>query len=858
MRSKRKLFGHSILFLTAAFLLTAVYLRVGIFPGSLRESAIRRIEQWTHKKVTFEHAVFIPFHGLSLRHVAIYEPDARLPGGQGKPLLQARRITVNVRLLPFFTEKKIMVNRLLLDGARYDWVLEPPAKALEPPAPKTVLGQLDVPVIPQKKQVTLKDLQYGPDILLPDNVYIERIEIAGATVQVRKHAGEEPVETLSDVNLRLTMPTPPVLRFEGRLHLGQKAYASIDLTGTWDLKSDHYEFYLRTKSSEVPGWLIDYQQGHFLILREGEIAFETRLFSGEHSEMLFKTKAELKEAVFKLHEARYAGRLRLEAEGAFDTVTKHFEKYRGALELIDVDAENVSPKIDELNGLNGVLRFEPDLITVPSLRGHYKKMLFDANGTLRSFKELRVNGDVLVNMSVGEIMYLLPPEHRDSLKGFDIAGDCEAHAALSGSLRKDSKVITENRLVLKNVSLKNDAKKISLTGLSGELRMAANGIRIDQARFQIAERPYTLSAFIPKNAGESGSLHLGSPDLNLETDFIADGGDLRLKNGHAAFTGGSANFTGKCLHWTDPWLELKGQSHLQLDRALVRFAKPGSATGLDLKGTLSGPFTLSGAWDRPADWDLKMDAKAGALYWKSVHRLENFEIQVRMKNRRLALPYIHASVYGGTIGCDMRIDLTRPVPHFELQTKFINLDLSKLGPSLSPPKPELKGALFANFALEGIFADPGTWVGNGSMSVTKGMLLRSAEFKKMGHLPFLTVEGLDLVTFQDLAATFKVRDRRIYTSDLKLFGDSVDVSLDGAISLDGALDMVMDIRFSDEVIQGAKLTGGIAPLVVGRADVAIPQQHIGGTISNPVVEAMLLPNARGAAKRLTSLAGLAS
>jgi hypothetical protein len=63
---------------------------------------------------------------------------------------------------------------------------------------------------------------------------------------------------------------------------------------------------------------------------------------------------------------------------------------------------------------------------------------------------------------------------------------------------------------------------------------------------------------------------------------------------------------------------------------------------------LSGPFMLSGAWDRPTDWDLKMDAKAGVLYWKNLHPLESFELQVRMKNRRLDLPYIHASAYAST------------------------------------------------------------------------------------------------------------------------------------------------------------------------------------------------------------------
>ncbi len=851
MRSRRKIFGHSVLFLIAAFLLTAVYLRVGIFPGRLRESAINRLEKWTHKKITFDRAIFIPFHGLSLTQVGIFELD-------GKPLLQARRVTLNARILPFIQEKKILVNRLLLDGAQYDWVLEPPPGAPEPPAPKTVLGQLDVPVIPQNKPVTLKDLQYGPDILLPDNVYIERIEIAGATVRIRRRAGEEPVETLSSVNLRIAMPSPPVLRFEGHLDLGQKAYASVDLTGAWDLKTDHYEFLLHTKSSEVPGWLIDYQQGHFLILREGQVSFEARLFSGEHSQMLFKTKAEIKEAVFKLHEARYSGRVRLDTEGSFDTVTKRFEKYRGSLELIEVNAENVSKKIDELNGLSGTLRFEPDLLSVPSLRGRYKNMAFDAKGALRSFKELRVNGDVLVQMSMEEIRALLPPEHRESLKDLQITGECEAHAALSGSLRKDSKVVTENRLVMKNVSLRNDAKKIAVTGLSGEIRMAANGVRVDQMRFLIAEKPYTLSAFIPKNTGEQGSLHLGSPELNLETDFSAQEDDLLLKNGHAAFTGGSATFSGKCLHWTDPWLELSGESHLELDRALARFAKPGSATGLDLKGALSGPFTLSGAWDRPADWDFKMDAKAGALYWKNIHPLEMFDMQIRMKNRRFDMPYIHASVYGGTVACSLRVDLTQP-QHFEMQTSLTNLDLSRVGPALLPPKPELKGALIGNLSLSGTFSDPGTWRGKGALSITKGMVWQTDKFKEMGHLPLLKVEGLEWVTFEELSATFRIQDRKIRTTDLAMLGDSVDLSLDGTIGLDGALDMVMDIQFSEEVLQGALITGGIAPMVVRQSQGLIPQHHVGGTVSQPKYEKMLLPNARGAGKRLTGLVqGLAS
>ena len=250
MRSRRRrtLVRTAITLLVLSFS-SALYLRIGIFPGRLRDAAIRRIEQWTHKRVVFDRAVFIPFHGLSLTRVGVFEPD-------GEPIFRARRVTVNARLLPFFREKKILINRLLLDGAAGDWVLEPPAA---PPGPKTAIsGEIEVPTVPENKQPTLKDLRYGADILLPENVYIERVEVSGGTVLVRKTKGSEPVEMLSSIDLRLTMPRAPVLRFEGRVELGRTPYASIDLTGTWDLKADRYEFLLRTKSSDVPGWLVDY------------------------------------------------------------------------------------------------------------------------------------------------------------------------------------------------------------------------------------------------------------------------------------------------------------------------------------------------------------------------------------------------------------------------------------------------------------------------------------------------------------------------------------------------------------------------------------------------------------------------
>ena len=179
MKPQRKIFTRSAVVLVLFFFGGALYLRIGIFPGKLREVAGQKIEQWTHKKVVFDRAVFIPFHGLSLTRVGVFEPD-------GRPLFQARRVTVNVRLLPFLAEKKIVVNRCLLDGAFYDWSLAGEKAPAPSATPKTVIsGQIAVPTVPENRPPDLKDIRNGPDFFLPENVYIERIEIADGRLVIR-------------------------------------------------------------------------------------------------------------------------------------------------------------------------------------------------------------------------------------------------------------------------------------------------------------------------------------------------------------------------------------------------------------------------------------------------------------------------------------------------------------------------------------------------------------------------------------------------------------------------------------------------------------------------------------------------
>ncbi len=839
MKSRRKGPVRLLAALLIVTALGAVYLRLGLFPGRFREKAMERISGWTHKKVVFDKVLFIPFHGISFYRVEVLEPS-------GESIFRSHRVTINARLLPFLREKKILINRFLLQDPSFDWALENPAKKKLQPPPKTVIsGQIDVPVIQESKPLDLKNATNGPDFFLPENVYIERIEISNGLVLVRRERGSAPLETLSAINVRMTLPQGPMLRFIGRIQLGDAPYASMDLHGGWDLERGSYDFTCRTLTQKIPDWLLDYQKNNFLVLREGRVSLETHLYSGKDSTLLFKTKASLENALLTLEPARYSGQMRLEAEGAFDNLSKRFKNYRGDLTFVNVKIENLSRNIRELDNLAGILSFEPDRLIVRSLHGIYKNVGFDASGTIKSFKDLLLNGEVRSRLTMEEVRSILPPEYTEKLKDFVIAGECQALTILEGSLKKDSKVESEHKIVIQNASVRNDVKKIAWTQLAGELILNREGLKIQNARFLVSNKPVSLNAFIPKEPGTAGNLHFVSGKLDVYADYTPHGNDLNLKNGQAIFSGIRASFTGKCVRWNDPWLELRGQVHADLDK----IPQP----VVPLSGILSGPFVLSGAWDKPLDWDLKIDAEGAPIYVRHSFRMDKMDFQVRMKNQRLNIPYIHAAGYGGTAGGQLSAELAAADVPFQSQLHFNNLDLSRVGADLTPPRESLRGTLIGKLALDGRWQHPETYRGQGAVSVTKGFLGQTSRFKAMGHLPLLKVEGLDLVTFEEMSSTFEVRDKKILTQDLTLLGDAVDLSLRGSIGFDQSLDMVMSIQYSGAVMQGALLTGGLAPLVVQQAGNFISEYRVRGSIREPTYEKKLLPTGRAMGKKIGGL-----
>ncbi len=824
------------------------YLHFGLFPGRLKPTAVRTINDLTDTKVDFDKILILPFNGLSLYGLSVRDKADH-------PLFSAKKLSVNVRLLPFLKKKKIIITNVALESPVYDAVLEPNKIVMAFPPPMTqISGQIPVLIASDENKISLSAIEEGPDFFLPENVYLEQIEIANGFVAIRRKPGDPPIEEIHSINVRMAFQKPPELLFDGFVRLGQLPYAKISLKGAWNLKTGVYAFYLQTRSDKIPDWLLAYQKNNFLILKNGRFLLETHLSSTNDGQAFFRSQTQFYDSLINLRGTEYSGRMNISAKGLFDMDSKVFKRYKGNLDFIDVDVKNLSEKIPELKKLSGKIVFEPDLLTIDGITGRYQNLAFKAYGALRNFKELILEATIYTDSKIGEVLALLSKEQKKLIGKLEIQGNCQAVTTVRGTLRNPKTLEMGNKILVRDGSIVSPDKKVNLSKISAQILVDKSGFRISRCGFSAAEKIYSLNAFIPKSPDALRTCEVYSKDFNLKAVYTLDNGALLIKKGTANTSGISSTFHGRISNLSDPYLTLEGNTEIILNRTkklLAVYAPSLKDTGLD--GTLNGPFMLKGLWNNPIGWDLSADLSGDPVFFKKNIRLDGLRILLQMKDRIVHIPYLRAQSYHGTLGANLWLDPSKPEIPFEAKIFVNNLNLNNLSYDLAMKEKDLAGTVVFHAAIKGALKSPEKYSGSGSMNIRDGRLLKTDLFKSMGELPFLRVEGLDSVTFHGLTMTFDIHDKRFWTQNLYLSSDTVDLSLKGSIGFDQKLDLLMDIQYSKNVLLGAMDTGGLAPFIVGQAGDFISQYRVSGTLKDPKYDKAELPMGRVIGKRISNL-----
>ncbi len=831
MKSRHR-FSKRLLAIAAVFgVLSGLYLHFGLCPERFKPYVAQKIFELSRKKVIFDKALYLPFRGLCLTNVMVFEPD-------GRPFFRAREAAIDIALLPFLSEKKVLVKRLTLERPRFDLALVIPALASPPKPVKTqISGQINVPIAGDQLSTNHPKFEDMPEALLPDNVYLELVNIRDGIVTVRSSPGRPVLEEIRDLHLSMEFNRPPVLQIAGSLKLGSLPGSALRIKGSWNLQKPAYELLVSATSPAIPDWLKSYQKNRWLALNKAAFSLEAFIKSASEDHALFRANFFLSDADFSLDKTRVLGAAEVHATGLFDLTDKIFERYQGVLELDNVTLLGLSEKTSRLDKISAKVRFQPEQLNIDSLRGQYQNVPFLAAGSIRSFSDPVIDGTITSRLRIERLLSMLPAQQTRILKDIDLQGGCHALIRVKGPLKKPAEIKTEPSVLLNNVSLETHDQKLKISGLSCQIHASPQGLKIGQARFDWAGQRCSADLFLPSRSDTAGSLTFNSPTLALSADFLWDAGSVSVQKSSLTFEGITAAAHGKILGLPRAHLDLEGNFDADLDRLTAYTSRTFPETaGLKLNGRLSGIYQLKGPLDRSAEWDLKADASSDRVLVSQKLSVDDFEVQLRMKNGIINLPYFHAKPYSGTLGGRLRF---RPDPRQLLVNGSVyghTLSLGRITSDWNRPKPGIDGTLSFQLNLNGNAKDPKTLYGNGSLAIHNGRLWESNLFHQLGQLPLVKIEGLDRVTFTDLSGSFLVKDGRMWTEDLSVKSETVFLTLKGSLDFSQNLDLLMSIRYSGDVVRGAQDAGGIAPFMVMEAEKNIPKHRITGPLSDPKFE----------------------
>ncbi len=838
----RRVVLRSLLFCALLLTLLYAYIQIGFLPGRLKSFVIQKTEQLTGEKVVFDKALYLPFRGLSFFNFKIVDTL------DGSVLFSAKTVALDVRVFTFLKEKKLVVRNVFLEAPFYDWSLKNNRRrrteTVVPPPKTKISGQINVPFIPENDEPKLEDLGGGPDIFLPENVYLEQFEIVNGRVIVRESPQSPVAEEITHIDLKMAFRKPPIIHFTGSFDLGQKTYAQFQILGAWDLNKANYDFNLRSQSRNIPAWLLRYQQNHPLILKKGLLDLQIHLANAPSTEKraLFHAKAALSQASLSAGQTNISGGMNLNSLGEFDFEHRKISRYEGSLELDSVNLANLSKEVPLVEDLNGVLTFKPDSLKTESISGVCQKLIFNARGSFSHFSEPVFEATFRTKSIIGDLLSAVPQNlTRALMKDWDLEGFCETVTSAKGSFKEPAAIRWSSFLKVRDCTLKNIVKKIDLTEISSDLSVNPEGVRFKNTRLTAFKKNYFLEGTLPALAGQSAYISIRSQDLGLMASYTRNKDLFEIQNAKFSYPGIRGEFHGKSLGFEKPFLDFKGNFEADLERMVFLAApKAPALKNSGLKGSLAARFILKGVWDDPLNWDLELDGKSETLWVKKM-RLDDFETQIRMKNKKLNIPYLHARPYRGSGGFRSSFDLAKPDIPFDGKLYFNDLDLELLSKDLDLKQKDLAGKATFTATLRGHLKSKDSFSGYGRVNIHEGQLWKTDLFKDMGRLPLVTVIGLDEVNFRDLNADFTIHRKKISTQNLTLDSDTVHLLFKGSVGFDQSLDLVMWVRYSNDVMRGAFDTGGIVPFVVEKAQAMISQYRVTGTFKEPKNEKILTP-----------------
>jgi len=768
----------SVLIIAILAIFAAIaYLNTVVLPVKVKAMIQKSVEEATAKRVSIGQVKIGLISGLVLKDISI--------GDEASTVISAKEVSLRPFILPFF-KKEFIVPVIKVKS---------PVINLERRADGTFN------VVDLFKGYSPKTGEF--------RVIITRINIKDGRGSFTDNTFTGPFKKdLNGLSADIRFLLPGKIRFEADCDMPGGLSTILGLWGEYSI-SDGSIVAKVTLTDALPGEFAPYYKGLDIDLRGGR-ADALLNFKYAKSVLTADIGIRARETVFVKNGISAKFSSDIKADGSYDLVNKEL-KYSGGMSIQSMEIEGIEG-LEKIESLRGEVSFTESSFHAKDIKCVVFGMPFGAEAYVPDYKAPLFIADITSELSLGALKELLNNKFNITVPA-DIRGSGRLYFKWETDLHEtDLPPDINGYLDMENATIYFNKEKPPLQIASGQVQFTSKQLTWQDLEVKYRDTDYNTSGTLTnfEAPGVRGSLK--SRDLALNFVAALGGDTVTISKFTGKYIGTGFSLTGE-INMSDPSEirgDIKGTAETTVDE--IKNIVKGSKDKLEkmkLSGALKADFRLSGAIN---------DAKSCAIDAKifsnsiSIYDLKPADVIVDYSQREGIgnITRFHSFLYGGTVAASGRIDLNSAGLPYSMNADIAGVKIEGLKTATAFKDKDISGTLRLQARLDGLYEDPSRAVGNGRIAINNGKLWQLNLFKGLGSLLFS--RDFENVIFSDGGCNFSIKDRSIYTDNLILRSNLLNIYGSVNVSFDKYINASLKSEFTNDALASGSVSNAAAQI----------------------------------------------
>lgn len=738
-----------------------IYLNKVILPVKIKSLIVSTLKKQTGKDVTLKSVKFSIFSGLILRDLVISDTQ--------NVILSTRQATCSIFIWP------ILKKQIIIPGI----TLKSPHIFLE----RKSDGSFNLQDLFASSQVPAKKSDFSVSVL--------KISVSSGNLVFQDDTlATKFKKEIKNIQFNLYLSLPASVKFNFKGEIAYDPVVFISASGQYKILTRELSSNIAVKNLQPAEFASYYNNLSNLVAGLIDLQAQVNL-----KDQILQADINAKGQNLALEKDKLKAKLNSEVQVKveYNLPTKK-TAFDGSCNIWQADITGID-LIGEIKNLHGKFSFNQRSLVADGLKAELLGVPFEIKLGIKDF-----NTPVL-SLSTDFDLSIFPSIAKEKFN-FTLVNTASGKAALSLRVHPDAQGtwIAQGELGVSGAVLKLDKLDQPVEDAAGVIGFSQQGLNWKDTKFKYQGISYQSSGTLSDYKAPSINLKLFSEDLSLGADFNLSGKKIKVNQLKGKYFDSQFSVNGDIDSSDSANLraDLNGNIIFELDKLAKLLDKQYPAIkSLQLAGQLGMQFNFNGNPNNFKNCYLqaKFTSSNFSLYGLNAQSLA---LDFLLDQKIVKIPAISINFYDGLIQGNGALNLDTVNLPYQLELNASGIKLEKLKLDTASKNKNISGTLLGELKLNGYSDDLNKLNGSGSFSILKGNLWEFNLLQGLGKIMF--TKDLANVKFSECTSNFLIKDKSVYTNNLKLNSNICNFSGPLKIGFDGSLEGVLDVEILSEMV----------------------------------------------------------